>query len=161
MLNVKVTGSNFLPRSKHPCEHSRINILQWILTKLGTYFVFNIIWNPIDFQGHRSMVKVTRSNFYARGYAMFCVALVFFIYAYKIIYVKWISDIFCCLLAAQWNWLSLIEFKINRKRIKGLYHFNFYKSSLCANTLAWSPGQVKLVLENYERICWNKYNFFF
>jgi hypothetical protein len=35
------------------CEHSRINILQWILTKLGTYLVLKRIWNPIDFQGHR------------------------------------------------------------------------------------------------------------
>ena len=51
-------------RPSHPCEHSRINILQWILTKLGTYLVFKRIWNPIDFQGHRSKVKVTRSNFY-------------------------------------------------------------------------------------------------
>ena len=32
----------------------RINILQWILTKLGTYLVLKRIWNPIDFQGHRS-----------------------------------------------------------------------------------------------------------
>ena len=38
----------------HPCEHSRINILQWILTKLGTYLVLKRIWNPIDFQGQRS-----------------------------------------------------------------------------------------------------------
>ena len=38
----------------HPCEHSRINILQWILTKLGTYLVLRRIWNPIDFQGQRS-----------------------------------------------------------------------------------------------------------
>ena len=36
------------------CEHSRINILQWILTKLGTYLVLKRIWNPIDFQGQRS-----------------------------------------------------------------------------------------------------------
>jgi hypothetical protein len=28
--------------------------LQWILTKLGTYLVVKRIWNPIDFQGHRS-----------------------------------------------------------------------------------------------------------
>ena len=28
------------------------NILQWILTKLGTYLVLKRIWNPIDFQGH-------------------------------------------------------------------------------------------------------------
>jgi hypothetical protein len=34
------------------CEHSRINILQWILIKLGTYLVHRRIWNPIDFQGH-------------------------------------------------------------------------------------------------------------
>jgi hypothetical protein len=27
---------------------------QWILTKLGTYLVLKRIWNPIDFQGHRS-----------------------------------------------------------------------------------------------------------
>jgi hypothetical protein len=38
---------------QHPCEHSRINILQWILTKLDTYIVLMIIWNPIDFQGQR------------------------------------------------------------------------------------------------------------
>jgi hypothetical protein len=31
---------------------TRINILQWILTKLGTYLVLKKIWNPIDFQGH-------------------------------------------------------------------------------------------------------------
>ena len=39
-----------------------INILQWILTKLGTYLVLKRIWSPIDFQGHRSKVKVTGSN---------------------------------------------------------------------------------------------------
>ena len=39
---------------QNPCEHSRINILQWILTKLGTYLVLKRIWNPIDFQGQRS-----------------------------------------------------------------------------------------------------------
>jgi hypothetical protein len=38
-------------RPSHPCEHSRINILQWILTKLGTYLVIRRVWNPIDFQG--------------------------------------------------------------------------------------------------------------
>ena len=38
--------------------------LQWILTKLGTCLILKRIWNPIDFQGHRSMVNVTRSNFY-------------------------------------------------------------------------------------------------
>jgi hypothetical protein len=48
----------------HPCEHSRINILQWILTKLGTYLVLKRILKPIDFQGHMSKFKVTGSNFY-------------------------------------------------------------------------------------------------
>jgi hypothetical protein len=33
---------------------SKINILQWILTKPGTYLDFKKIWNPIDFQGQRS-----------------------------------------------------------------------------------------------------------
>ena len=36
------------------CEHSRINFLQWILTKPGTYLDLKKIWNPIDFQGQRS-----------------------------------------------------------------------------------------------------------
>ena len=63
--------SNATVHPSHTCEHSRINILQWILTKLGTYLVLKRIWNLIDFQGHRG------SNFYARGYATLCVALVF------------------------------------------------------------------------------------
>ena len=46
--------SNATVRPSHPCEHSRINILQWILTKLGTYKVLKRIWNPIDFQSQRS-----------------------------------------------------------------------------------------------------------
>ena len=46
--------------------NTRINILQWIFTKLGTYLVLKRIWNPIDFQGQRS-------NFNARGYATLCV----------------------------------------------------------------------------------------
>ena len=37
-----------------------------ILTKLGTYLVLKRIWNPIDFQGHMSKVKVTMSNFLPR-----------------------------------------------------------------------------------------------
>ena len=42
----------FLPRNI--LVNTRINILQWILTKLGTYLVLRRIWNPIDFQGQRS-----------------------------------------------------------------------------------------------------------
>ena len=56
--------SNATVRPSHPCEHSRINILQWILTKRGTYLVLKRIWNPIDFQGHISKIKVTGSNVY-------------------------------------------------------------------------------------------------
>jgi translation initiation factor 2 beta subunit (eIF-2beta)/eIF-5 len=37
--------------------NTRINILQWILTKLGTYLVVKRIWNPIDFQGQGHWVK--------------------------------------------------------------------------------------------------------
>ena len=42
----------------HPCENSRINILPWILTKLGTYIVLMSVWNPIDFQGQRSRGQI-------------------------------------------------------------------------------------------------------
>jgi hypothetical protein len=52
IFKVKGQGGKFLPQ--HPCEHSRINILQWILTKLGTYLVLRRVWNPIYFQGQRS-----------------------------------------------------------------------------------------------------------
>jgi hypothetical protein len=39
---------------KNILVNTRINILQWILTKLGTYLDLKRIWNPIDFQGQRS-----------------------------------------------------------------------------------------------------------
>ena len=51
-------------RPSHPCEHSRINILQWILTKFGTYLVLKRIWNSIDFQGHMSKVRSLGPIFY-------------------------------------------------------------------------------------------------
>ena len=55
LANEVVKGySDATVRPSHPCEHSRINILQWILTKLGTYLVRKRIWNSIDFQGQRS-----------------------------------------------------------------------------------------------------------
>jgi hypothetical protein len=53
--HILLHKSNFY--RKHPCEHSRINILQWILTKLGTCLVLRRVWNPIDFQGQRSRYK--------------------------------------------------------------------------------------------------------
>jgi hypothetical protein len=47
------------------------NLTRWhwpltydLLTKLGTYLVVRRVWNPIDFQGHRSNVKVTGYIFY-------------------------------------------------------------------------------------------------
>ena len=49
-----VTLPSFHSSFRKSCEHSRINILQWNLTKLGTYLVLKRIWNPIDFQGQRS-----------------------------------------------------------------------------------------------------------
>jgi hypothetical protein len=55
-------GQCFLPRNI--LVNTRINILQWILTKLGTCLVLMWVWNPIDFQGHRSKIKVIGSNFY-------------------------------------------------------------------------------------------------
>jgi hypothetical protein len=45
---VKVIRSNLFT-AYHPCEHSRINIIQWILTKLGTYLVLRRVWNLMDF----------------------------------------------------------------------------------------------------------------
>ena len=59
-----VTLQSVLPSVRHILVNTRINILQWILTKLGTYLVLKRILNPIDFQGHRSKVKVTGSNCY-------------------------------------------------------------------------------------------------
>jgi hypothetical protein len=54
LLIFKVKGQchqvKFLPRNI--LVNTRINILQWILTKLGTYLVLRRVWNPIDFQGH-------------------------------------------------------------------------------------------------------------
>ena len=42
--------------------NTRINILQWILTKLGTYLDLKRIWNPIDFQGQRSQGLIFRQG---------------------------------------------------------------------------------------------------
>jgi hypothetical protein len=38
------------PSFRNILVNSRINILQWILTKLGTYLVHQRIWNHIDFK---------------------------------------------------------------------------------------------------------------
>jgi hypothetical protein len=58
---VKVTKS-ILFTAYLPCEHSRINILQWILTKVGTYLVLRRVWNPIDFQGQRSRGQILTTH---------------------------------------------------------------------------------------------------
>jgi hypothetical protein len=50
--------------------NTRINILQWILTKLGTCLVLKRIWNPFDFQGHMSKIKsvtISLRNFVGEG----------------------------------------------------------------------------------------------
>jgi hypothetical protein len=52
---------------KIPCEHSRIKILQWILTKLGIHLVLWRVWNPIDFQGHMSKEKCHTVKFLLRN----------------------------------------------------------------------------------------------
>jgi hypothetical protein len=55
IFNVKGQGHSvkFLPHNI--LVNTRIKILQWILTKLGTYVVLRRVWNSIDFQGQRSM----------------------------------------------------------------------------------------------------------
>ena len=50
----KVIGQRSRSRSNFYLVNTRINFLQWILVKLGTHLVLRRIWNPIDFQGHRS-----------------------------------------------------------------------------------------------------------
>ena len=42
----KVLGQLFT--ALHPCELSRINIIQWILIKLRIYIVIRRIWKPCD-----------------------------------------------------------------------------------------------------------------
>ena len=42
------------PSVRHILVKTRINILQWILTKRGTCLVLRRVWNHIDFQGQRS-----------------------------------------------------------------------------------------------------------
>ena len=51
--------------------NTRINILQWILTKLGTYLVLKRIWNVIDFKGQWSR---SQGQIFRRG-DMPCFAL--------------------------------------------------------------------------------------
>jgi hypothetical protein len=61
------------------CEHSRVNMVQWISTNLGTQVILTKIWHPIDFQGQRSRSQLNFEFFRGltmRGCAMLCVALV-------------------------------------------------------------------------------------
>ena len=58
----------------------RVNMVQWISTKLGTQVMLTEIWHPIDFQGHMSRSQLNFEFFRGltvRGYAMLCVVLVF------------------------------------------------------------------------------------
>ena len=52
IFKVKGQGVKFLQHNI--LVNTRINILQWILTKLGTYLDLKRIWNRIYFQGQRS-----------------------------------------------------------------------------------------------------------
>jgi hypothetical protein len=42
----------------YPCEHSRINILQWILTKLGTYRSLQVYQRSYSQVGHRVLSQL-------------------------------------------------------------------------------------------------------
>jgi hypothetical protein len=53
LTNEVAKGYNNTTSFRNILVNTRINILQCILTKLGTYLVLKRIWNPIDFQGHR------------------------------------------------------------------------------------------------------------
>ena len=74
---VKVTGSNLY------LVDIRINILQWILVKLGTYLVLKRIWNPIDFQDHRSR---SPDHIFKRGdIPRFALPLLHFVYNFNVL----------------------------------------------------------------------------
>jgi hypothetical protein len=57
-----------------------------MLTKLGTYLVLKRIWNPIDFQGHRSRGQIfRRGNMPRFALLLFNIEIHFF---YICIYLK-------------------------------------------------------------------------
>ena len=65
-----------------------------------------IIWNPVDFQGNMSKVKVTVPSVLARGYATLCVALAY------VVLVPWNGWWFLTLnniLAVSWMLALLME----------------------------------------------------
>ena len=76
--------SNIIVLPQHPCEHSRINILPWILTKLGTYLVLQRIWNPSDFQGQRSPSQIFRRG----GMSRFALPLFLFVCLLDLFWVR-------------------------------------------------------------------------
>ena len=49
VLGQRTRSPDQIVTAQHPCEHSIINILQWILTNLGTCLILRRVWNPIDF----------------------------------------------------------------------------------------------------------------
>jgi hypothetical protein len=59
--------------------NTRVNMVQWISTKLGTQVIVTKLWHPIDFLGQRSRSQLNFEFFRgvtARGYATLCVALI-------------------------------------------------------------------------------------
>ena len=68
------------PSVKFLVNTLRVNMVQWISTKLGTQVILTEIWHPIDFQGQMSRSQLNFEFFRGltvRGYAMLCVVLVF------------------------------------------------------------------------------------
>jgi hypothetical protein len=62
LLIFKVIGQRSMSPGQiftawHPCEHSRIKILQWILTKPGTDLVRWRVWNHIDSRVFTRMLR--------------------------------------------------------------------------------------------------------
>ena len=65
LLIFKVIGQRSSPKLHlhyfqlwQPCHHSTLTITWQILTKLGIQLLYDNILKPIDFQGHRSKVKL-------------------------------------------------------------------------------------------------------
>jgi hypothetical protein len=117
--NVKVTWSMFY------FVNTRINILQWIVVKLGTYLVLKRIWNPINFQGHRSRSPY---HIFRRGdMPRFALPLLHFVYNFDVpefcrskrsICIPWYSYFcrFFCLLLHAFMYVHTIFIHIYKKK---------------------------------------------
>jgi hypothetical protein len=77
-------GEGIIIRKPHVIgqKHSRINILQWILTKRGTYLVLRRVWNPTDCQGHR--VKFLPCNIHVNTKKKVSTGKLYHLWLYKV-----------------------------------------------------------------------------